>query len=235
MRGGRAGGGAAGVVGSIRGPTGRHLSAVRTISGKPAAIQGVRVFLHDEYSTSQDALDLMIQSGCGRKDRQEMLDAFAAAVLLRSYFESQGAQAVAVVPKSKQLLRKLCKHQTPTDGPATDVIKREASDASEASEGFAATDVTASAPLGAEQRPLTATPREVAPGKKRHARNSKAPGNDLHTTVGIRAQGKGGRQGKLPLKNRRTVSRSNDDFDDGDDDDDDSLFDGDWEAAFKLK
>ncbi|CAI7925634.1 unnamed protein product, partial [Closterium sp. NIES-54] len=46
---------------------------------KPAAVQGVRVFLHDEYSTSQDALDLMIQSGRGRKDRQEMLDAFAAA------------------------------------------------------------------------------------------------------------------------------------------------------------
>ncbi|CAI5974295.1 unnamed protein product [Closterium sp. NIES-64] len=29
---------------------------------KPAAVEGVRVFLHDEYSTSQDALDLMIQS-----------------------------------------------------------------------------------------------------------------------------------------------------------------------------
>ncbi|CAI5534610.1 unnamed protein product [Closterium sp. Naga37s-1] len=212
---------------------------------KPAAVQGVRIFLHDEYSTSQDALDLMIQSGRGRKDRQEMLDAFAAAVLLRSYFESQGVNATAVLPKSKLLQQKLCSRQHSPDATA-----QEASDASEASaletpQGSSAVkasagDATVSAMSAAEQGRHTVTPHRVTLSKKGASRSSKASSIDsVPGAAGLRARCRGSGERKRPavvskpLATRQAV-KSRDAYDE-DDDDDDSLFDGDWEAAFKLK
>ncbi|CAI7766128.1 unnamed protein product [Closterium sp. NIES-53] len=184
---------------------------------KPAAVQGVRVFLHDEYSTSQDALDLMIQS----KDRQEMLDAFAAAVLLRSYFESQGVNATAVLPKSKLLQQKLCSRQHAPDATAqqfsaaseslgtpdsTSAVKASAPTQDNAGSAAAA-GVTVSAMPATEQGRRAVTPHRVTSSKKGASRSS---------------------------KESSWVVKSRDDYGD-DEDDDDSLFDGDWEAAFKLK
>ncbi|CAI5480953.1 unnamed protein product [Closterium sp. Yama58-4] len=220
---------------------------------KPAAVQGVRVFLHDEYSTSQDALDLMIQSGRGRKDRQEMLDAFAAAVLLRSYFESQGVHATPVLPKSKLLQRQLCSHQRFPDPNATaqessaesaslgTPDSSSAVGASTTAAGSAAADVTVSAMPAAEQDRHTVAPHRVTLRNKGVARSSKASSVDsVHEAVDPSARSRdNGERRKRPVASSspvatRQVVKSRDDYDD-DEDDDDSLFDGDWEAAFKLK
>ncbi|CAI5489434.1 unnamed protein product [Closterium sp. Naga37s-1] len=220
---------------------------------KPAAVQGVRVFLHDEYSTSQDALDLMIQSGRGRKDRQEMLDAFAAAVLLRSYFESQGVNATAVLPKSKLLQQKLCSRQHSPDASvqgfsaaSEPLVIPDSSSAVRASAptqgtaGSAAADATVSAMPATEQGRRAVTLHRGTLSNKGASRSSKASSVDsVQGAVGLRARGRGSGEGKRPavvskpLATRQMV-KSRDDYDD-EEDDDDSLFDGDWEAAFKLK
>ncbi|KAG0570281.1 hypothetical protein M758_6G144900 [Ceratodon purpureus] len=73
-----------------------------------AARRGWRVYLHDEYGTSQDALDYMIDIGSNRRSRKEQLDAYAAKALLCNYFESGGSRAQIVVPKPLDLQQLLC-------------------------------------------------------------------------------------------------------------------------------
>lgn len=78
-----------------------------------AAQRGWRVYLQDEYGTSQDALDYMIGIGSNRRSRKERLDAYAAMALLCNYFESGGSRAQIVVPKPLNLQQLLCQ------GPST--------------------------------------------------------------------------------------------------------------------
>eukprot|EP00898_Chlorokybus_atmophyticus_P002282 jgi/Chlat1/3054/Chrsp208S03299 len=59
----------------------------------------VRVMLYDESFTSKDALEHMIEFGSNRRSRREQLDAVAAAVLLRNYFDADGVGARLVSPK----------------------------------------------------------------------------------------------------------------------------------------
>ncbi|XP_024388997.1 uncharacterized protein [Physcomitrium patens] len=63
----------------------------RSFAGRLANIVGRRewrVYLQDEYGTSQDALDYMIDMGSNRRSQKEQLDAYAATALLCWYFGS---------------------------------------------------------------------------------------------------------------------------------------------------
>lgn len=83
-----------------------------------AARRGWRVYLHDEYGTSQDALGYMIDIGSNRRSRKEQVDAYAAMALLCNYFDSSGSRAKIVVPKSLDLQQLLCQ------GPAMPLLSR---------------------------------------------------------------------------------------------------------------
>lgn len=83
-----------------------------------AARRGWRVYLQDEYGTSQDALGYMIDIGSNRRSRKEQLDAYAAMALLCSYFESGGSRAQIVVPKPLDLQQLLCQ------GPSTPLLPK---------------------------------------------------------------------------------------------------------------
>ncbi len=50
---------------------------------------GINVVVWDETLSTQDAQMLSIQSGQGQKKRADMEDAFAAALVLQSYIDSQ--------------------------------------------------------------------------------------------------------------------------------------------------
>uniref|UniRef100_A0A7I4BRM2 YqgF/RNase H-like domain-containing protein n=1 Tax=Physcomitrium patens TaxID=3218 RepID=A0A7I4BRM2_PHYPA len=81
----------------------------RSFAGRLANIvgrRGWRVYLQDEYGTSQDALDYMID--INRRSRKEQLDAYAATALLCRYFESGGSGAQMVVPKALNVQQALC-------------------------------------------------------------------------------------------------------------------------------
>lgn len=81
-----------------------------------AARRGWRVYLQDEYGTSEDALDYMIDIGSNRRSRKEQLDAYAAMALLCNYFESGGSRAQIVVPKPLDLQQLICQ------GPSTPLL-----------------------------------------------------------------------------------------------------------------
>ncbi|CAI7911960.1 unnamed protein product [Closterium sp. NIES-53] len=145
----------------------------------------------------------------------------SSQVLLRSYFESQGVNATAVLPKSKLLQQKLCSRQHAPDATAqqfsaaseslgtpdsTSAVKASAPTQDNAGSAAAA-GVTVSAMPATEQGRRAVTPHRVTSSKKGASRSS---------------------------KESSWVVKSRDDYGD-DEDDDDSLFDGDWEAAFKLK
>ncbi|XP_024524615.1 uncharacterized protein LOC112344340 [Selaginella moellendorffii] len=83
----------------------------RTFAGRLAqysAEEGVRVFLHDEYMTSEDALEFMIYRGSTKKSRRLEVDAYAAVIILQTYFHNDGRFAQLMVPKRGELQEKLC-------------------------------------------------------------------------------------------------------------------------------
>ncbi|XP_057872036.1 uncharacterized protein LOC131078378 isoform X2 [Cryptomeria japonica] len=83
---------------------------VRSIAGRiavRAAERGWRVYLQNEYGTSADALDLMINIGKNKRARHEKIDAYAAVILLKRYFEMAGSEAELVWPKDTALQEKI--------------------------------------------------------------------------------------------------------------------------------
>ncbi|KAH7291368.1 hypothetical protein KP509_29G014300 [Ceratopteris richardii] len=83
----------------------------RCFAGRLAALaaqRGWRVYLHDEFGSSNDALEYMMMMGSTKKSRKIHLDAYAAVVLLQAYFESDGHYAQLVVPKKLELQEQLC-------------------------------------------------------------------------------------------------------------------------------
>ncbi|CAM6088269.1 unnamed protein product [Calypogeia fissa] len=83
----------------------------RSVAGKlaaQAAQRGWRVYLLNEYGSSQDGLDYMLDMGVKKKSRKEKHDAYAALVLLHSYFNSKGAHVKLIVPKGLSLQERLC-------------------------------------------------------------------------------------------------------------------------------
>ncbi|KAI3841432.1 hypothetical protein MKW92_010763 [Papaver armeniacum] len=83
---------------------------VRSVAGRfavRAAERGWRVFLQDEYGTSMEALDFMIDMGVKKSARQGKLDAYAAMMVLQRYFSSSGERTELVLPKQLELQEKL--------------------------------------------------------------------------------------------------------------------------------
>ncbi|KAI3864550.1 hypothetical protein MKX03_017007 [Papaver bracteatum] len=65
---------------------------VRSVAGRFAVRAAERVFLQDEYGTSMEALDFMIDMGVKKSARQGKLDAYAAM----RYFSSSGERTELV-------------------------------------------------------------------------------------------------------------------------------------------
>ncbi|KAI3951585.1 hypothetical protein MKX01_018701 [Papaver californicum] len=83
---------------------------VRSVAGRfavRAAERGWRVFLQDEYGTSMEAVDFMIDMGVKKSARQGKLDAYAAMMVLQRYFSSSGERTELVLPKKLELQEKL--------------------------------------------------------------------------------------------------------------------------------
>ncbi|MCL7040917.1 hypothetical protein MKW94_022365 [Papaver nudicaule] len=83
---------------------------VRSVAGRfavRAAERGLRVYLQDEYGTSLEALDFMIDMGVKKSARQGKLDAYAAMMVLQRYFSSSGERTELVLPKQLELQEKL--------------------------------------------------------------------------------------------------------------------------------
>ncbi|KAH0456182.1 hypothetical protein IEQ34_014089 [Dendrobium chrysotoxum] len=83
---------------------------VRSIAGRiavQAAERGWRVYLQNEYGTSVEALDLMIERRLKRSVRQGRIDAYSALMLLERYFSTSGGEAELVLPKQLDLQEKL--------------------------------------------------------------------------------------------------------------------------------
>ncbi|MCO5551029.1 hypothetical protein L7F22_004525 [Adiantum nelumboides] len=101
---------------SERGIENWQSNKTRCFAGRLAALaaqRGWRVYLHDEFGSSNDALEYMIMMGSTKKTRKVRLDAYAAVVLLQAYFNSSGEHAELVVPKKLSLQERLC------EGPIT--------------------------------------------------------------------------------------------------------------------
>lgn len=82
---------------------------VRSVAGRlaiRAAERGWRVYLHDEYGTTNAAIDRMINMGVNRS-QQKKQDAYAAVMLLERYFSTSGQKTELVVPKNLELQGKL--------------------------------------------------------------------------------------------------------------------------------
>ncbi|OAE35023.1 hypothetical protein AXG93_3104s1020 [Marchantia polymorpha subsp. ruderalis] len=130
------------IVGLPRTSDGRETeqsNKTRSFAGRlagQAALRGWRVYLLDEYGTSRDGLDYMLEilvslytdlfslhteeislvpnvligfdRGLKKRFRKEKIDAYAALILLSSYFGSKGAGAQLVVPKGLAAQEQLC-------------------------------------------------------------------------------------------------------------------------------
>lgn len=82
---------------------------VRSFTGRlanRAAERGWRVYLHDEYGTTNAAIDRMVDMGLSRS-QQKKQDAYAAMMLLERYFSTSGQKTELVVPKNLELQGKL--------------------------------------------------------------------------------------------------------------------------------
>ncbi|OVA05637.1 Resolvase [Macleaya cordata] len=83
---------------------------VRSVAGRlavRAAERGWRVYLQDEYATSMEALDFMIDMGVKKSTRQGKSDAYAAMMVLQRYFAMSGEGNELVLPKQLELQEKL--------------------------------------------------------------------------------------------------------------------------------
>lgn len=97
---------------SSRGMETSQSNKTRCFAGRLAVLaakRGWRVYLHDEFGSSNDALEYMITIGSTKKTRRTRLDAYAAVVLLQAYFDSSGEHVELVVPKKLALQERLCK------------------------------------------------------------------------------------------------------------------------------
>lgn len=86
-------------------------SKTRCFAGRLAVLaaqRGWSVYLHDEFGSSDDALEYMLMMGSTRKGRKLQLDAYAAVILLQTYFDNLGKHAELVVPKKLSLQQRLC-------------------------------------------------------------------------------------------------------------------------------
>ncbi|KAL2620669.1 hypothetical protein R1flu_000874 [Riccia fluitans] len=86
-------------------------SKTRSFAGRlagQAALRGWRVYLQDEYGSTQDGLGYMLEIGVKKRSRKEMIDAYAAVVLLATYFNNDGARTQLVVPKGLFAQEQLC-------------------------------------------------------------------------------------------------------------------------------
>ncbi|CAO2813120.1 unnamed protein product [Amaranthus hypochondriacus] len=83
---------------------------VRSVAGRlavRAAERGWRVYLQDEYGTSIEAMDRMINMGVNKSARNGKIDAFAAMMLLERYFSKCGEETELVWPKQLKLQEKI--------------------------------------------------------------------------------------------------------------------------------
>lgn len=83
---------------------------VRSVAGRlaiRAAERGWRVYLQDEYGTSTEAMDHMIDMGLSKSARRGRIDAYAAMMVLERYFSVAGKEVELVLPKHLDLQAKL--------------------------------------------------------------------------------------------------------------------------------
>lgn len=83
---------------------------VRSVAGRiavRAAEWGWRVYLQDEYGTSADAMDRMINLGVSKSARHEKIDAYAAVMLLERYYSTAGEGTELLWPKQLELQEKI--------------------------------------------------------------------------------------------------------------------------------
>ncbi|XP_027106499.1 uncharacterized protein [Coffea arabica] len=95
---------------SIDGRETPQSNKVRSVAGRlavRAAERGLRVYLQDEYGTSTEALDRMIDMGLSKSGRRGRIDAYAAAMVLEKYFSESGGGVELVLPKQLDLQNKL--------------------------------------------------------------------------------------------------------------------------------
>ncbi|XP_021748816.1 uncharacterized protein LOC110714583 [Chenopodium quinoa] len=85
---------------------------VRSVAGRlavRAAERGWRVYLQDEYGTSVEAMDRMINLGVNKSARHGKIDAYAAMMVLERYFTKSGEGTELVWPKQLELQEKIRK------------------------------------------------------------------------------------------------------------------------------
>lgn len=81
------------------GTEGDQAKTTREFAELLAMATSLPVLLWDERHTSQQAADQMISAGTSQKARHDKLDAVAAAMLLKDFFEHNGAGAERVAPQ----------------------------------------------------------------------------------------------------------------------------------------
>lgn len=83
---------------------------VRSVAGRlavRAAERGWRVFLQDEYGTSAEALNHLVDMGYKKSARRTRSDSYAAVMILDRYFSMLGQGSEVVLPKHLDLQEKL--------------------------------------------------------------------------------------------------------------------------------
>ncbi|XP_047341554.1 putative pre-16S rRNA nuclease [Impatiens glandulifera] len=99
-----------GIPKSCDGKETQQSNKVRSVAGRlavRAAERGWRVYLQDEYGTSLDAMDHMLNLGIRKSVRQGSQDAYAAVMVLERYFSVSGESLELVVPKQLELQENL--------------------------------------------------------------------------------------------------------------------------------
>eukprot|EP00850_Spirogloea_muscicola_P006909 SM000034S12663 [mRNA] locus=s34:51813:53391:- [translate_table: standard] len=76
--------------------------AFASLLASHAASRGWKVFLYNEYNTSQDAMAYMLKMGSNRRARAKQLDSHAAGMLLKVYYQAGGEGAELVLPLRPQ-------------------------------------------------------------------------------------------------------------------------------------
>lgn len=72
----------------LSGEEGPAATKARRLAAEVAAATGLSVDLHDERFTSVTAEDALVEGGVKRRDRREIRDKVAAAVMLQAYLDS---------------------------------------------------------------------------------------------------------------------------------------------------
>ncbi|KAL2892465.1 putative pre-16S rRNA nuclease [Bienertia sinuspersici] len=91
---------------------------VRSVAGRlaiRAAERGWRVYLQDEYGTSVEAMNRMINTGFNKSARHGKIDAYAATMLLERYYSKCGEETELLWPKNLELQEKIRKGPSDDD------------------------------------------------------------------------------------------------------------------------